>query len=117
MKTVRTGLVLTVLVTATATARAAGPAGKPDPAELQAVLDKAYDALKARQNPDGSFAPKLGGPGVTALATAALIRAGRSPDDPVVAKALKYLEGRVKPDGGVYDQRLANYTTCLAVAA
>jgi squalene-hopene/tetraprenyl-beta-curcumene cyclase len=96
---------------------AADPAAKPDPAELKAVLDKAYDALRARQNADGSFAPKLGGPGVTALTAAALIRSGRGPDDPVVAKALKYLETRVKPDGGVYDKGLANYTTCLAILA
>ena len=96
---------------------AADPAAKPDPAELKAVLDKAYDALKAKQNDDGSFAPKLGGPGITALTTAALIRSGRGPDDPVVAKALKYLETRVKPDGGVYDKGLANYTTCLAIVA
>ena len=87
------------------------------PADRQAMLDKAYAALAAKQNPDGSFAPKLGGPGVTALTAAALIKSGRKPDDPVVAKALKYLEGLVKPDGGVYDQRLANYTTCLAIVA
>ena len=87
------------------------------PADRQVVLDKAYVALKAKQNPDGSFAPKLGGPGVTALTAAALLKAGRPADDPVVAKALKYLEERVKPDGGVYDQRLANYTTCLAIVA
>lgn len=87
------------------------------PADRQAMLDKAYTALAAKQNPDGSFVPKLGGPGVTALTAAALLKAGKSPDDPVVAKALKYLEGRVKPDGGVYDQRLANYTTCLAIVA
>ena len=87
------------------------------PADRQPMLDKAYAALAARQNADGSFAPKLGGPGVTALTAAALLKSGRKPDDPVVAKALKYLEGRVKPDGGVYDQRLANYTTCLAILA
>jgi squalene-hopene/tetraprenyl-beta-curcumene cyclase len=114
MKTMHIGLMVTVVGAVTAVG---GPAGKPDPAELRAVLDKGYEALRARQNPDGSFAPKLGGPGITALATAALLRAGKPPDDPVVAKALNYLEGRVKPDGGVYDQRLANYTTCLAVVA
>jgi squalene-hopene/tetraprenyl-beta-curcumene cyclase len=98
-------------------ASAADPASAPAAGELKAVLDKAYESLKARQNDDGSFAPKLGGPGITALAAAALVKAGRGPDDPVVAKALKYLESRVKPDGGVYDRRLANYTTCLAIMA
>lgn len=93
------------------------PAAGPDPAEWKAVLDKAYDALKSRQNADGSLAPKFGGPGITALTAAALLRSGRGPDDPVVAKALKYLETQVKPDGGVYDRGLANYTTCLAIVA
>jgi len=91
------------------------PTTAPKDAELKALLDKAYDALQAKQNPDGSFAPKLGGPGITALTAAALIRSGRSAEDPVVAKALKYLEKAVKKDGGVYDKGLANYTTCLAI--
>ena len=89
----------------------------PPAAEMAAVVDKAYEALKAKQNPDGSFVPKLGGPGVTALVAAALIRHGKTADDPVVAKALGYLEKSVKPDGGVYDRGLANYTTCLAILA
>jgi squalene-hopene/tetraprenyl-beta-curcumene cyclase len=96
---------------------AADPASAPAPAEVKAVLDKGYDALKARQNEDGSFAPKLAGPGLTALTAAALLKSGRGPDDPVVAKALAYLEKQVKSDGGVYDKRLANYSTCLAVMA
>src|SRR5207248_2724259 len=80
-----------------------------DPKALQAVLDKAYDFLKSRQKDDGSFAPpQAGEPGVTALAAAALVRAGRDSTDPVVAKALKYLEGAVKPDGGVYQKDLSN---------
>ena len=97
--------------------RAADPPARPPAADMTAVVDKAYAALRARQNPDGSFAPKLGGPGITALTAAALVRHGRGPDDPVVAKALAYLEKSVKPDGGVYDKGLANYTTCLAVVA
>lgn len=98
-------------------APAADPATAPAPDELKAVLDKAYDALKAKQNDDGSFAPKLGGPGITALTAAALVKSGRGPDDPVVAKALAYLKTKVKADGGVYDKGLANYTTCLAIVA
>jgi len=90
-------------------------ADAPTAAERKVVLDKAYEALKAKQNDDGSFAPKLGGPGITALTAAALIKSGRGVDDPVVAKALKYLEKSVKADGGVYDKGLANYTTCLAL--
>src|SRR5262245_5921096 len=120
MNTLRTlgfaGLFLATVTLATPLT-AADPASAPTPEELKVVLDKAYDALKAKQNEDGSFAPKLGGPGVTALTVAALAKAGRGPDDPVMAKALKYLEKSIKTDGGVYDQRLANYTTCLAIMA
>ena len=54
-----------------------------EPQEVQAVLDKARDFLKSKQLPDGSFAPKVGGPGVTALVVAALARNGVSPADPV----------------------------------
>ena len=38
-------------------------------------------------------------------------------DDPLVAKGLKYLEGFVQPNGGIYDpkSRIQNYETCLGV--
>ena len=97
------------------TAPAADPKLHPVPADYQAVIDKAHAAMLARQNPDGSFAPKLGGPGVTALMAAAFLKAGKSPDDPLVAKCLTYLETSIQKDGGVYNEGLANYTTCLAV--
>lgn len=109
------GFVLTIGVFGTTVAAAADSPNAPPSAERKAVLDKAYEALKAKQNEDGSFAPKLGGPGITALTAAALIKSGRGIDDPVVAKALKYLEKSIQPDGGIYDKGLANYTTCLAL--
>jgi squalene-hopene/tetraprenyl-beta-curcumene cyclase len=45
------------------------------------------------------------------------MRSGRSPQDPVVAKALKYLEGNVHEDGGIYQKgsNYKNYETCLAI--
>ena len=61
--------------------------------------------------------PRAGEPGLTALIAAALVRNGVPADNAVVAKALKYLETKVKKDGGVYDQGLANYMTCLAIVA
>jgi squalene-hopene/tetraprenyl-beta-curcumene cyclase len=97
-------------------ARAADAVG-PDPKEVQAVLDKALVFLKQHQNEDGSFSPKLAGPGVSALVVAGLLRNGVSPNDPVVARALAYMEKRVKKDGGIYDRALANYTTSVALMA
>ena len=35
----------------------------------------------------------------------------------MVAKAMAYLEKQVKPDGGIYNKQLANYTTCVALVA
>jgi len=95
----------------------AGPAAaQPDPTDLRAVVDKAYDFLKSRQKEDGSFEPARGGPGTTGLITIALIRLGKPADDPVVAKALAFLEKRVQKDGGVFSPGLANYTTAIAIS-
>src|SRR5262245_19555632 len=81
-----------------------GFAGDTDPSakDLQAVLDKAIVFLKSHQGKDGSLAPKVAGPGVSALVVAALARNGVSPKEPVQAAALGYLEKQIKPDGGVY---------------
>lgn len=105
------------LVAFAASIVAAVRAADPDPKEIKALVDKAAAALKAKQNEDGSFAPKLGGPGITALVATGLIRQGYGPDDPMVAKAMKYLETFVQKDGGIYSKRLANYTTSVALVA
>jgi squalene-hopene/tetraprenyl-beta-curcumene cyclase len=89
----------------------------PDPQELQAVIDKAVAFLKKRQGEDGSFSPQRAGPGISALVAAALLRNGVSPDDPLVARTMAWLEKRVKQDGGIYDRGLANYTTSVALLA
>jgi squalene-hopene/tetraprenyl-beta-curcumene cyclase len=92
-------------------------AAVPPPADVKDVVGKAVKFLASKQNEDGSLFPKGGGPGITALAIAAVVRNGYGPDTPLVAKGLKYLEGNIKPDGGVYSQGLATYTTCLAIVA
>src|SRR5262249_25375810 len=76
----------------------------PTPAEVQVMRDKAVAFLKTRQNEDGSFSPKLGGPGISALIAAGCLRNGMSPEDPFVAKTLAYLEKKVHKDGGIYDK-------------
>jgi Squalene-hopene cyclase C-terminal domain/Prenyltransferase and squalene oxidase repeat len=89
----------------------------PSPREVQAVIRKGVAFLKTRQGNDGSFAPRLAGPGVSAVVAAALLRNGYSPEDPLVARTLAYLESRVQKDGGIYDKFLANYTTSVAIMA
>lgn len=93
--------------------------------QAQTEVDRAYE--RALQNgveflrtkgqvADGSFTSSIG-PGVTAIVTTALLCNGRTADDPLVAKSLKYLEGYVQPNGGIYDpqSRLQNYETCLGL--
>jgi squalene-hopene/tetraprenyl-beta-curcumene cyclase len=98
-----------------APAPAADTAAKPE--DVKAAVEKAVEFLKTKQGEDGSVAPKLGGPGITALVVSGLLRHGYGPDHSVVAKGLKYLESQVQKDGGVYSKGLANYTTCLGVVA
>jgi squalene-hopene/tetraprenyl-beta-curcumene cyclase len=93
------------------------PAIGPDPARLEQAVDRAVGYLQSAQADDGSFSSHAG-PGVTAVVTIGLLRNGRSPDDPMVARALAYLRQRVRDDGGVYElgSQVRNYETCLALA-
>src|SRR5262245_48055195 len=96
-------------------ARAADGVG-PDDKDVKAMVEKAHAYLATRQSKDGGFSPKFG-PGVTAIVVAGLLRNGYRADDPVVKNALGYLNGKVQKDGGIYEKRLANYTTCVAIMA
>lgn len=89
----------------------------PDPKAYEEMVNKAVDYLKTKgQGADGSYSKRIG-VGATALVTAGLLRHGRSPDDPLVAKSLKYLEGFVQRDGSICSPKgdFSNYETCLAV--
>jgi squalene-hopene/tetraprenyl-beta-curcumene cyclase len=80
------------------------------------TVAKAIQFLGTSQAEDGSYTA-ANGPGITALVTTGVLRQGRAPQDPLVAKSLKYLEGFVQKDGGVYKEGSShkNYETCLAV--
>src|SRR5262245_11588130 len=85
--------------------------------QYQQIVDKAINFLAPKgQAEDGSF-NAAAGRAVTAVVTTAVLRQGRSPEDPLVAKALKYLERFVRDDGGVYGDgsNNKNYETCIAI--
>ena len=85
--------------------------------QVEQMVSKAIDFLRTKgQAADGSYSEQAG-PAVTALVTTAILRHGRSPDDPVVAKSLKYLEQFVQEDGGISKSgsKHPNYETCLAI--
>lgn len=115
MRFTRCLIVGTLLVTLAPRFAAAG--ADPDPKDLREAVQKGFAFLKRTQSDDGSFSPRRAGPGITALVVTALLRNGYGHDEPVVAKALAYLEKNVQKNGGIYDKQLANYTTCVALLA
>ncbi|MFZ5830091.1 MAG: prenyltransferase/squalene oxidase repeat-containing protein [Planctomycetota bacterium] len=83
------------------------------------AVERGIEFLRSKgQAQDGSFSGQTG-IGVTALVATAILRHGRTADDPLVAKSLEYLKGFVQPDGGIYvtDTFHKNYETCLALVA
>src|SRR5262245_528375 len=113
-------ILLVALVLSSSVGNAATPAAVADASSANAAREKAVASainyLKTAQAADGSYSAQSG-PAVTALVTTAILRNGRSVDDPQVAKSLKYLEGFVQPDGGICkpESNYKNYETCLAL--
>ena len=107
---------LVLSLTGAANAVEQAPEPPADAAAYARAVDRAIAFLQKTQAPDGSYAAQAG-PGVTAVAAAALMRQGRSPNDPLVAKSLAYLERFVQPDGGVSlkNSMYRNYETSLAL--
>ncbi len=98
-----------------------GFAAEPSQADQQAVeqaVAKAIDYLRTTgQAADGSYTRQVG-PGITALATMAVLQHGRGVDDPQVAKSLKFLESCVQENGSITTPkaRTINYDTCICVS-
>ena len=87
-------------------------------ADVAAARNKALDFLKSSQADDGSFTTNKA-PGISGLVLTAALRSGAKPEEPWVAKGLKYLEGFIQTDGGVYPEKSthSNYETCIALLA
>ena len=111
----RTTLVILTVLVLTSSTQVHGQT--PSKKAIQKMRAKAIAYLRTAQNDNGSFAPKLGGPGVSALVVAGLLNNGMTVEDPLVAKTLAYMEKSVRDNGGIYDKFLANYTTSVAVMA
>lgn len=98
--------------------RFAAWADQPDTARLyEQTVARGINFLKVKgQAKDGSYSGAAG-LGPTALATAALLRHGRTPADPAVSRSLKHLEKHARDDGGIYvtGTLYRNYETCVSL--
>ena len=107
------GAVVAISFVGSGTIRAAGP----DPQLYEQTVGRAIEYLRARgRAPDGSYSGQTS-PAITALVTTALLRHGRTPEDPLVAESLNYLEQFVQDDGGIYQPGTLyrNYETSVAM--
>jgi squalene-hopene/tetraprenyl-beta-curcumene cyclase len=111
-------VVLAMLLVAISSSQASAQETTKEKADASKLVERGIAFLTKSQAEDGSFSNQAG-PGVTALVATALLENDRSPSDPVVAKALKYLESHVRPDGGIYAEgsKYKNYETSLAIRA
>jgi squalene-hopene/tetraprenyl-beta-curcumene cyclase len=91
--------------------------------DWDAVVDKAIAFLKSSQNADGSWGAPPRNRGVTGVIVTGLLQTGKvTPDDPMVAKALKFIESLVEPKAGHIAGKdaalgLQNYVTSINVMA
>ena len=93
------------------------PAAKVDRALYQKTAERGVRYLLDKgAAADGSYSAQTS-PAVTAICVSALLRSGHSPDEPAIAKSLKYLENFAQSDGGVYKpgSAIQNYETSIAI--
>lgn len=88
---------------------------------IDAMVNRGIEFLQTRgQNGDGAFSGETGA-AVTGLCVRAILehRPSAAITDPVVKNALKYIESKVQPDGGIYrvGSKYRNYETSAAVIA
>src|SRR5438067_781014 len=103
--------VLTCIITTTAFADAPS-APAPDPsARAQSLIDKALAFLKSQQQPDGSWQRGAQPPAISAIVLKAFVADPNYANDPLVTKGFEKLLSYQKPDGGIYNDMLANYNT------
>ncbi|MGF1580202.1 MAG: prenyltransferase/squalene oxidase repeat-containing protein [Gemmataceae bacterium] len=93
----------------------------PDKTTWNKMVDKAIKYLRSAQDETGGWSTKRS-PGVTGIVVTGLLRTGKvSVDDPMITKALKYIESLVNEEkghiAGNNRVNLHNYVTCINVMA
>jgi squalene-hopene/tetraprenyl-beta-curcumene cyclase len=83
---------------------------------IDTLAGRGIDFLRSSQNAEGYYTNR-DAVGITALITTGILRHGRTPEDPVVAKSLAWLESHQQSNGGIFSPQSThgNYETCLAI--
>jgi squalene-hopene/tetraprenyl-beta-curcumene cyclase len=90
---------------------------EPGSPSVTAMIDRAVKYLRPRQDAKGGWSTQRE-PGITALVVTALLRSGEvTPADPMVTRALSYIEGFIGTTGGLSEAPHANYSTSIALVA
>lgn len=91
---------------------------KPDAERIKAAVARGVVFLKTTQAEDGSWTSPTS-LGVTGLVTYSLLTNGVPVEDASVIAALKNIESRIQPDGGIYhpDSTHKNYETAIVLQA
>jgi squalene-hopene/tetraprenyl-beta-curcumene cyclase len=98
------------------------PQAKADPRLWDQTVNRAIAFLRTTQSADGSW-DKERSPGITGVVLTGLLATGKlSPDDPMIERGLKYVEGLVNPKAGHIAGKdpkvqLQNYVTSVNVMA
>lgn len=93
-------------------------AGSLSPETRQKLLEslkRGATYVRSQQKADGTWENH---PGITGMVATALLRQPGVPKEEqlrVVGKALDYLRGLAKPDGGIYDRDIPHYITAVSV--
>ena len=85
--------------------------------EASRAIDRGLKWLRAHQQDNGSWENHAGITGLSLTAFARSPRAYREEDGPFMRRAIQFLEGLAKPDGGIYQKDLPVYNTAIAVMA
>ncbi len=95
-------------------------ADTPRQVALTRSIERGIEYLRTRgQAEDGSFSSESG-TAVTSLCVAAILKnRPEAKNDPVIKKALAYIESHIRGDGGIYAEgsKHKNYETCIATTA
>ncbi len=84
--------------------------------DMEAAIERGVNYILKNQKADGSWEDHVG---ITALAVTAILKqpGGAHKQAPEVKKALGFISGMAKPDGGIYGQGTENYSTAVSIMA